>query len=81
MSGIGIAEEGLGSQVTFWKRNALIRQASLELHGKTMQWGGKTHKGPGLCPGRRAPMPPTSRLPQEQQSPCESSPGSENATL
>lgn len=44
VSGTGAAGECISSQLTYWKRNDLICQASLNLNGKTMQWGGKADK-------------------------------------
>lgn len=39
MSGIEDAGECISSQLTYWKQNDLIRQASLNLNGKTMKQG------------------------------------------
>ena len=48
MSGIGAAGEYISSQLAYWKRNELIRQASLNLNRNTMRWGGRA--GRGFCP-------------------------------
>lgn len=49
MSGIGAAEY-ISSQLAYWKRNELIRQASLNLNGNTMRWDGRA--GRGFVPAR-----------------------------
>ena len=41
MSGGGATGECISSQLAYWKRDDLIHQASLNLNGKTMQWGRK----------------------------------------
>lgn len=71
MSGIGAAGEYISSQLAYWKRNELIRQASLNLNGNAMRWGGRA--GRGCCPrlGSGAWTPfhrrpcPRSRVPWE----------------
>ena len=45
MSGIGAAGEYISSQLAYWKRNELIRQASLNLNRNTMRWGGRAGRG------------------------------------
>ena len=72
----------ISSQVTYWKRNELICQASLNLNGRTRQWGGKAGKRAWSAAGfSRAECLPSHALSWEQQSPVESSDGSEHDTF
>ena len=70
VSGIAAAGECISSQLAYWKRNELIRQASLNLNGNTTRWGGRA--GRGFCPSLGSgawtpfhlrPCPRSSRVP------------------
>lgn len=83
VSGTGVVGEYISSQLAFWKRNDLIRQASLQLHGKTRQrgLGERPTEGPGLCLGQGCPVPSTSCPALGTAEPFESSCSSESSTL
>lgn len=57
VSGTGVVGEYISSQLAFWKRNDLIHQASLQLHGKTRQRGvgREAHRRAWAVPGAGVP--------------------------
>lgn len=65
-----VLQEYISSQVTYWKRNELMGQASLNLNARTRQWGGKADKRAWSAHGfSGAECLPPHALSWEQQSP------------